>query len=147
MIDEIELWLAGQRGRRARTPARGSKMDGLSILVVDADPRYRTLVSRRLEVDGHQTTDASDGRSAREALRGGTWQLLWLHSSLPDVSWEEIAREAREQLPDCFITVLSDSAESPHRPEASCVDAVLPHPWKETELKEVLAGAAAGRSG
>jgi CheY-like chemotaxis protein len=146
MIDEIEMWLASQREPRARIRARGNKMDRLSILVVDADPRYRTLVSRRLEVDGHQTTDVSDGRSARQALRGGTWQMLWLHSSLPDVAWEEIAREARDQLPNCFITVLSDSAESPHRPEGSCVDAVLPHPWKETELKEVLAGAAAGRS-
>jgi CheY-like chemotaxis protein len=146
MMDEIEMWLASQREQRARIPARGGKMDGLSILVVDTDPRYRTLVSRRLEVDGHQTTDVSDGRSAREALRGATWQMLWLHSSLPDASWEEIAREAREQLPNCFIAVLSDSAESPHRPEASCVDAVLPRPWKETELKEVLAGAVAGRS-
>jgi CheY-like chemotaxis protein len=52
-------------------------VDGLAILVVDPDPRYRTLVSRRLEVDGHQVTDVSNGHSALEALRDGFWQMLW----------------------------------------------------------------------
>ena len=143
MIEELEMWLADQAARRARGRDRHPEMEGLSILVVDADPRFRALVSRRLEVDGHQITDVSDGRSALEALRAGCWHMLWVHPSLPDVSWEELAHEAREQLPDCFITVLSDFAECSHRPEAPWVDAVLPRPWKDAELKEVLAGATA----
>jgi len=113
------------------------------ILVVDPDPRFRTLVSRRLEIDGHQITDVSDRKSALRALKNGPWQMLWLHPSPPDVSWEELAHEAREQSPDCFITVVSDFAKGPHWPDGSSVDVVLPQPWKETELREVLAGAAA----
>jgi CheY-like chemotaxis protein len=116
----------------------------LIILVVDPDPRFRTLVSRRLEVDGHQITNVSDGKSALHALKEeGPWEMLWLHPSAPDVCWEQLAHEAREQSPDCFITVVSDFAKGPHWPNASSVDVVLPQPWKETELREVLAGAAA----
>jgi CheY-like chemotaxis protein len=145
MIDELNLWLAAQAERRTHSRDRRPETDGLSILVVDPDPRYRTLVSRRLEVDGHHITDVSDGQTALEALRDGSWQMLWVHSSVPDVSWEDLAHKAREQRPDCFVTVLSRSAERSHRPEDSCADAVLPLPWKEAELKEVLAGAAARR--
>ena len=115
----------------------------LSILVVEPHPKYRTLVSRRLEADGHQITDVSDGRAALEALREGTWQMLWLHPALSDVSWEELAHEARGQTPCCFITLLSDVAEGPQSPMGPWVDVILPRPWKESELKEVLAGAAA----
>lgn len=144
MIDELQVWLAAQAERRANSRGRRPAADGLSILVVDPDPRFRTLVSRRLEVDGHQITDVSDGQSALAALRDGSWQMLWVHPSDSDVSWKDLAHEAREQSPDCFITVLSRFAERSHRPEDSWVDAVLPLPWKEAELKEVLAGAAAG---
>jgi len=143
MIEELEMWLATQAARRAEHRERHPRMDGLSILVVDPDPRLRALVSRRLEADGHVITDVADGHSALKALRDGSWHMLWVHPSVPDVSWEELTHEAREQLPDCFITVLSDFPERPHGPEAPWIDAVLPRPWKDGELKEVLAGAAA----
>ncbi len=115
----------------------------LSILVVEPHAKFRTLVSRRLEADGHQITDVSDGQSALEALREGTWQMLWVHPGFGDVSWEELAQKAREQAPECFITLLSDVAEGPQCPIGPWVDVILPRPWKESELKEVLAGAAA----
>lgn len=143
MIEELEMWLATQAARRAEHRERHPRMGGLSILVVDPDPRFRALVSRRLEADGHSITDVSDGGSAREALRDRSWHMLWVHPSVSDVPWEELTHEAREQLPDCFITVLSDFPERSHGPEAPWIDAVLPRPWKEAELREVLAGAAA----
>ena len=115
----------------------------LSILVVEPHPKFRTLVSRRLQADGHQITDVSDGHSALEALREGSWQMLWLHPAFNDVSWEELAQVARQQAPECFITLLSDVAEGPHCPEEPGVDVILPRPWKDAELKEVLAGAVA----
>jgi CheY-like chemotaxis protein len=143
MLDKLQIWMAAQAERRANSRDLLPDAAGLSILVVDPDPRYRTLASRRLELDGHQITDVSDGQSALEALRDGSWEMLWVHSAIPDVSWEDLALQVREQLPECFITVLSRSAERSHHLEDACVDAVLPLPWKDGELKEILAGAAA----
>src|SRR5438309_10773346 len=109
-------------------------MQGLSILVVEPDPKFRLLVSRRLEVDGHQITDVSDGRSALRALRDGIWQMLWVHPSREDVSWEEIAHEARATLPDCFITLLSDAVDWAQQLREPGVDAVLPRTGKDAGL-------------
>jgi len=115
----------------------------LSILVVEPHAKFRTLLSRRLEADGHQITDVSDCRSALEALREGRWQMLWLHPA-DDVSWEELVQEARQQAPECFITLLSDEVVAgPQHLKGPWVDMILPRPWKEAELREVLAGAAA----
>jgi CheY-like chemotaxis protein len=143
MMEELEGWLAAQAARRARSRERHAELDGLSILVVDPDPRFRMLVARRLEIDGHHITEVSDGQSALDALRNGPWQMVWMRRALPDVSWEELAHEAREQVPGCFIAVLSEEAERREPTESPWADVVLPSPWKETELKEALAGATA----
>src|SRR4051812_18373901 len=114
----------------------------LSILVVEPHAKFGTLVSRRLEADGDQTTHVADGHSALEMLRSCAWQMVWLHPALGDASWKELAQAAREQAPDCFITLLSDVAVGPERGAGPWADVILPRAWKDAELREALAGAA-----
>ena len=114
----------------------------LSILVVEPHAKFGTLISRRLEADGHQTTHVSDGHSALEMLDCGPWQMIWLHPTLGDDSWKELALAAREQAPDCFITLLSDVAVGPEPGASPWADVILPRAWKDAELREAVAGAA-----
>lgn len=69
--------------------------DPLHILVVDDEPRFRTMVRRYLVSEGFKVTEAADGAALREALARETVNLILLDLNLPREDGLSLARELR----------------------------------------------------
>lgn len=65
------------------------------ILVVDDDPRVRSLVHRQLDDAGYEVIEATDGRSALERISGEAPELVVLDLSLPHVGGLDVLRAVR----------------------------------------------------
>ena len=65
------------------------------ILVVDDDPRIRSLVHRQLNESGYEVTEVTDGRAALERIAGEAPDLVVLDLSLPEVGGLDVLRAVR----------------------------------------------------
>jgi DNA-binding NarL/FixJ family response regulator len=79
-----------------------------SVLIVDEDGGFRTLVSRILARAGFDTREASSGEEAVAAVRAQRPTVVLLDVCLPDVNGFEVCRELRdefgEELPVVFVS-------------------------------------------
>jgi two-component system, OmpR family, alkaline phosphatase synthesis response regulator PhoP len=67
------------------------------ILVVEDEPRLRALLRLYLEREGHQVTEAGDGRSALEAFEANGADLVVLDLMLPAMQGEIVLEALRER--------------------------------------------------
>ena len=70
-------------------------MLGHRILVVDDDPRIRTLLRRRLQRAGFAVCEASDGHDALAILAHTTVSLILLDILMPELSGTEVVQQLR----------------------------------------------------
>lgn len=105
------------------------------ILVVDDDQRIRDLLARYLFENGFRITTACDAPSARNAMRGLTFDVVILDVMMPGESGLDLARELKSvsNIPICMLTA---RAEPEHRIEGLeiGVDDFLPKPFEPREL-------------
>jgi DNA-binding response OmpR family regulator len=113
---------------------------GKHILVVEDDPRVRTLVSRVLTGVGCNVTEAAEGRSAISTLSEQTPDLVCLDLMLPEVSGHAVCRFMRSTARLKSVPVLVISARTLPEDLAYARDlgasAYLVKPFKITELFE-----------
>ena len=88
-----------------------SGAEGLRILVVDDDPKFRRFVSSGLAEFGHSCESAADGRAALEILRAdgpaARFDLILLDVMLPEISGWDLLEELRShgrEVPVVFVT-------------------------------------------
>lgn len=67
------------------------------ILVVEDEPRLRALLRLYLERDGHQVTEAGDGRAALDAFEANAADLVILDLMLPAMQGEVVLEALRER--------------------------------------------------
>ena len=105
------------------------------LLVVDDDRRIRTLLSRYLTENGYRITTADNAATARDKLRGLTFDLIVLDVMMPGESGLELARSLRE-VDDVPILMLTARAEIEHRIAGleAGVDDYLGKPFEPREL-------------
>lgn len=99
-------------GRTAVQIASGEQ-EG-SILIVDDDEGNRTMLSRRLQRLGFQTTTAENGRSALEKLKGARFDLMLLDIQMPELNGYQVLEclKADPAIRDIPVVVLSASDET-----------------------------------
>lgn len=107
------------------------------ILVVDDEPRIRTMLRRYLVEEGFKVTEAADGSAMRAALEGGTIQLVLLDLMLPGEDGLSLARAIRQrsEIPVIMLTGKGDLIDRVVGLEAGADDYIT----KPFELREVLA--------
>jgi len=71
-----------------------------SILVVEDDPVFRAVFSRRLALDARRVDAVSDAASAIRALATDDWDLVCIDDGLPDQAGRELAAEIHRLQPD-----------------------------------------------
>jgi PAS domain S-box-containing protein len=114
----------------------------LRILVVDDEKRFGEVLAERLQLDGHEVRTVTDGAGCLDLLRNWECDTIFTDYKLPDTSGTELVKEIRELSRHSFIVLMTGYAASVNDPAfIKDVDAVLPKPWKLTELDKTLQDA------
>ena len=77
------------------------------VLVIDDEPPIRKLLRTGLSTQGYEITDATNGRTALEALAREEPDLVILDLGLPDMEGHDLLRMIRERHERVPIVVLS----------------------------------------
>jgi two-component system, cell cycle sensor histidine kinase and response regulator CckA len=140
---------------RARATARAATADDLaatlaplSVLVVEDDPIFRAVFTRRLGLDARRVDAVGDAASALAALETDCWDVLCVDDGLPDQPGRALATEIRRRGLRCAVVLVSGSATTPDDPSLAApgVDVVLPKPCTDAELARALRSALARRA-
>jgi CheY-like chemotaxis protein len=131
--------------RRAAADDLAATLATLSILVVEDDPVFRGVFSRRLRLDARHVEAVADARSALVALELNRWDVLCVDDGLPDHSGRALATEIRRRGQPCAVVLVTGTAATPGDPSLAApgVDAILPKPCTDTELARALRQARA----
>jgi two-component system, response regulator, stage 0 sporulation protein F len=123
-----------------RTMASPAFKPAPTALVVDDEPSIRLLLDRVLQRAGYKVTLAADGNEAVDFLRHGVFDVVLTDKNMPGLDGVDVARFARQALPDCCIVLITGYA-NPQSAEDSngVVDAYLTKPFKITELEMEIA--------
>lgn len=107
------------------------------ILVVDDEPRIRTMLSRYLTGEGFRVSEAGDGAGLRAAFAEGLVDLVLLDLMMPGEDGFTLARQIRQRhaTPIIMLTGKGDLIDRVAGLEAGADD-YIPKPF---HLREVLA--------
>ena len=123
------------RKAQGRRPCQGKP--GLHILVVDDDPKVRTLLRRCFEGEGFAVSEAKDGRELRAQLDRQPISLITLDLNLGVENGLDLAREVRKErnVPIIMLTGKGDAIDRVVGLELGADDYLA----KPFELRELLA--------
>jgi DNA-binding response OmpR family regulator len=109
----------------------------LHVLVVDDEPRIRTMLHRYLTAEGFGVSDAADGAAMRAVLERETVDLVLLDLMMPGEEGLSLARYIRQtcEIPIIMLTGKGDLIDRVVGLEAGADDYIT----KPFELREVLA--------
>lgn len=142
----VTLLLPAARQAAAEEAPAAALGRPLAVLVVDDEEGPRQVLGDALARDGHRVTLASSGAEALAALAGGRFDLLFTDRSMPDMSGDQVAAQARAAAPGLPIVMLTgfgplmDPAERPPG-----VDLVLSKPVSLAALRRAVVDALAAR--
>lgn len=108
-----------------------------NILVVDDDPRIRTMLRRYLVEEGFRVSEAEDGNAMRAALDCQQTDLVLLDLMMPGEDGLSLARQVRQRsyIPIIMLTGKGDLIDRVAGLEAGADDYIA----KPFHLREVLA--------
>jgi len=109
------------------------------ILLVEDNEMNRDMLSRRLTRKGYEVAIAVDGREGVETAKAGTYDLILMDMSLPEIDgWEatRLLREAAEtkSVPIIALTAHAMSGDRERALDAGCDD----YDTKPIELDRLL---------
>lgn len=81
------------------------------LLLVDDDPSLREVARYALARAGHEVTEASDGKEAVEKATTGSFDLIVLDVSMPELDGFEVCQTLRRDGVETPIVFLSSRAE------------------------------------
>ncbi len=124
-----------------RVPERATAAPSRAkILVVDDDPDVREVVANGLASAGYQVEVASDARVALDLIERA--DLLVADFAMPGMTGAELARAARERLPDLPIVIITGYAETKLGDLSGGADYVLKKPFKLGDLTNAIEATA-----
>jgi two-component system phosphate regulon response regulator OmpR len=111
--------------------------EALHVLIVDDEPRIRTMLHRYLTGEGLKVSDAGDGAAMRAMLERETIDLVLLDLVMPGEDGLSLARHIRQHsdIPVIMLTGKGDLIDRVVGLEAGADDYIT----KPFELREVLA--------
>ena len=136
---DAALYVAKASGRGRIVGPDAELVDALGhVLVVEDDPAALRQIFACLVQEGIRVTAATDLRSARQRLRGGSFDLILLDRVLPDGDGLDLVAEARgapgaRGVPMLVLTALTDEDELARSFRAGVDDYVV-KPWSPVEL-------------
>ncbi len=98
----------------ARKIAKGARVSGSTILLVDDSVEYVDSTAPLLEREGHQVLKANSGPEALELLRNQKVDLLLLDYYMPGMTGEDVVTELRRFNP--FVQVILQTGYASEQP-------------------------------
>jgi DNA-binding response OmpR family regulator len=128
--------------------SRPASTTAAHILVVDDEPAIRLTLEAVLKRHSYRVTLAANGTEALAHLGAGYFDLLLLDLQLPDMTGEEVARQAQAAHPQVPILILTGSTPLFGRAEQQATSELT---WIEKtasplEVVALIAEALNGRS-
>ena len=119
------------------------------ILVAEDDPDSRSIVVKTLTLEGHETLEAADGRSALALARQERPDLIVMDLALPGMDGWEASRRLKADpgtadIPIIALTAHAMRGDEERAREAGC-DGYLSKPCRPQRMREVVARFLAGR--
>ncbi len=110
--------------------------DAARILVIDDDPKIRSVVRRGLVYEGFRVTDAGSGEEGLDKARDQTPDLVVLDLMLPGIDGLEVCRRLRDAGDEVAILMLTARDEVKDRVEGleTGADDYLVKPFSFEEL-------------
>jgi CheY-like chemotaxis protein len=93
-------------------PIEPIQLSRATVLVVDDDPDVRAFLAESLDSLGYEPVIAEDGRAALKALERIAPHAMILDFAMPGMNGAEVAKRARERLPNLPIIFASGYSES-----------------------------------
>jgi two-component system KDP operon response regulator KdpE len=90
----------------------------INILVIDDEPPIRRLLRTGLASQGYHIVDATNGRTALDALARAVPDLILLDLGLPDMAGHDLLRVVRERHESVPVIVLSSREDERGKVEA-----------------------------
>jgi CheY-like chemotaxis protein len=110
------------------------------LLLVDDEERILTALRRSLRRDGYEITTAQTPREALERLEKETFDAVLSDYKMPGMTGLELLAKVARLQPQAGKLLITGWAQalSQGELEAIGVDAVIPKPWEDSELKDAL---------
>ncbi len=113
----------------------------LSILVVEPDPRVRSVLTECLPLDGHAVATADTGKKALDALDQAQYDVIMTAQGLPDMGGEQLADRIKACNPGMPVVLVTGFVGNDGDPETdgNAINAVLRKPVTLDSLRTALA--------
>ena len=126
-----------------------SRLQGLSVIVVDDDPNVAAVISSYLEAKGLEVAVCQDPRDALDAIREDPddWHAVVTDYDMPIMNGGELTQKVRALSPDMpiiVVTALAQRLSDPRLIQAQTA-AILAKPIDLEELSRTLAVAVTKR--
>ena len=119
------------------------------ILVAEDDPDNRSIVVKVLTLEGYETLEAADGRSALALVRRERPDLIVMDLGMPGMDGWEASRRLKADpqtadIPIIALTAFALRGDEERAREAGCDD-YLPKPCRPKTIREAVARLLARR--
>lgn len=118
-----------------------------SILIVDDETGVCDVLERWLSREGHDCEVAFSGKSALERLDQGTFDVMLLDITLPEMSGLDVLAHARQAQPDMSVVMVSGAADDEAARTCMALGAhsFILKPFNHRQVMFNLAGALQAR--
>ena len=86
-----------------------------SVLIIDDEERFATMLSKRLSLRGYSCEVAFDGESGLEMLFNQCFKVIVLDLRLPGLSGEEVLERIKMKHPDLPVIILTGHGNEKER--------------------------------
>jgi CheY-like chemotaxis protein len=110
------------------------------LLVVDDSKAVREALSKMLASLGHGVTSARNGSDGGSLFCTRDYDLVIIDLQAPQMNVWELARIFKEHSPNIPVILATGFTEDKHweRAGTSCVDAIIPKPFKLKEMSKIV---------
>ncbi len=119
---------------------RSARSDPKRVLLVDDEDRILTALCRSLRREGYELVTAQTPREALKRLAEQSFDAVLTDHKMPRMTGVELLAKVARLQPNAARLLITgwSQAVSDKEIEAIGIDAVLPKPWEDSELKDAL---------
>lgn len=110
----------------------------MKLLIVDDCADIAYILSSFLELSGHETDKALNGREAAELLRNNSYDVVITDAEMPEMDGKGLCKFIKSGFPSVYIIGISGSCHALAELTAAGADICFAKPFHIDELEEAI---------